>query len=121
MNDCRRAVAARYAAGPRGLPLDLPVERPGRRHDFQMYSPRLQPGVDRGAVLAGLHQRGVGASVNWEPAVHEMPAYRDLGFTDADQPVTARLVDRVLSLPMHSRIEDAQADAVVSALHEVLR
>jgi dTDP-4-amino-4,6-dideoxygalactose transaminase len=86
-----------------------------------MYCPRLGPGIDRDAVLAGLAKRGVGASVHWEPAVHEMPAFRDLGFTDEDLPVTARLVDRVISLPMHSRLSDADADAVVTALHEVLR
>ena len=120
MNDRRRAVAARYGAGLAGLPLDLPVERPDRRHVYQMYCPKLHPGIDRGAVLEGLKARGVSASVHWEPACHEMPAYADLGFTDADLPVTARIVDRVISLPMYPGLSDGDADRVIEAMRGVL-
>jgi perosamine synthetase len=120
-NARRRAIAARYAAGLADLPLDLPVERPGRVHVYQMHCPRVREGVDRDALVEGLRRRGVGASVHWDPAIHEMPAYRDLGFTDADLPVTARTVDRVLSLPMYPGLADDQVDAVIAALREELR
>jgi perosamine synthetase len=121
MNDRRRAIAARYAAGLAGLPLDLPVERPGRVHVYQMYCPRVREGVDRDAVVEELRRRGVGASVHWEPAVHEMPAYRDLGVADGDLPVTARTVGRVFSLPMFPGLADEQVDRVIEALRETLR
>ncbi len=120
MNDRRRAVAARYAAGLADLPLDLPAELPGRRHVYQMYCPRVREGGDRTALVAELRRRGVEASVHWEPAVHEMPAYADLGFTDADLPVTARVVDRVLSLPMYPGLADDQVDAVIEACRGAL-
>ena len=121
MNDRRRAIAARYAAGLAGLPLDLPVERPGRVHVYQMYCPRVREGVDRDALVEELRRRGVGASVHWEPAVHEMPAYRDLGVADGDLPATARTVGRVFSLPMFPGLADEQVDRVIEALREVLR
>jgi perosamine synthetase len=120
MNARRRALAARYAAGLAGLPLVLPLELPGRVHVYQMYCPRVLDGMDRTAVVEELRRRGVGASVHWDPAVHEMPAYADLGFTDEDLPVTARTVDRVFSLPMYPGLSDADADAVVNALRQVL-
>ena len=73
------------------------------------------------SIVRILRERGVEASVHWDPAVHEMPAFRDRGTTDADLPVTARIVDRVVSLPMYPGLTDAQVDGVVTALREVLR
>jgi perosamine synthetase len=121
MNDRRRAIAARYAAGLAGLPLDLPVERPGRRHVYQMYCPRVRQGGDRTALVENLKGRGVGASIHWEPACHEMPAYAGLGVTDADLPVTASITDRVLSLPMYPGLTDGQVDEVVAACRAAIR
>jgi dTDP-4-amino-4,6-dideoxygalactose transaminase len=37
MNDHRRLLAARYAAGLAGLPLALPAERPNARHVYHLY------------------------------------------------------------------------------------
>lgn len=120
MNDRRRAVAKRYAEGLADLPLVLPSERPGRRHVYQMYCPRVREGGDRTALVEDLRRRGVEASVHWEPACHEMPAYAPLGATDADLPATARIVDRVFSLPMFPGLADAQVDAVIAACRESL-
>jgi len=120
MNDRRRSIAARYRAGLAGLPLDLPIERPDRVHAYQMYCPRVRAGGDRDALVDGLRRRGVGASVHWDPAVHEMPAHRDLGYTDADLPVTADLTSRVFSLPMFPGLRDPQADEVIIALRAEL-
>ena len=120
MNDRRRAIAARYAKGLAGLPLDLPRELPRRRHVHQMYCPRVREGIDRTALVRELVRRGVGASIHWEPASHEMPAYAHLGVTDADLPVTASLTDRVLSLPMYPGLTNAQVDEVIAAVRAAL-
>ncbi len=121
MNDRRREIAARYAKGLRGLPLDLPRELPGRRHVHQMYCPRVREGIDRTALVRGLIRLGVGASIHWEPASHEMPAYAHLGATDADLPVTASITDRVFSLPMFPGLADGQVDAVIAAVRAAIR
>ncbi len=121
MNDRRREIAERYAAGLRGLPLDLPRELPGRRHVHQMYCPRVREGMDRTAVVRGLIRLGVGASIHWEPASHEMPAYAHLGATDADLPVTASITDRIFSLPMYPGLTDGQVDAVIAAVRAATR
>jgi perosamine synthetase len=121
MNDRRREIAARYAAGLRGLPLELPRELPGRKHVYQMYCPRVREGIDRTALVRELNRLGVGASIHWEPASHEMPAYAALGTTDADLPATASITDRVLSLPMYPGLADAQVDAVIEACRSATR
>ncbi len=121
MDDARRAAARRYGERLAGLPLELPEEFPGRRHVYQMYAPLVAPGVDRDRLVERLVAAGIGASVHWEPACHEMPAYADLGASDADLPVTADLTARVLSLPMFSRITGEQVDEAAAALRSLLR
>lgn len=121
MDDARRAAAVRYGEALAGLPLELPVEFPGRRHVYQMYAPLVAPGIDRDALVADLVAEGIGASVHWEPACHEMPAFADRGTTDADLPVTADITSRVMSLPMFSRITPEQVDETAAALRKRLQ
>jgi perosamine synthetase len=101
MNGRRRGHAAWYDAHLADLPeLELPVEAPGRRHVYQMYTVRLR-GVDRARFVAGLRSRGVGASVHFDPPVHRQPYHAALlGATPPRLPVTDRVAECICTLPM---------------------
>jgi dTDP-4-amino-4,6-dideoxygalactose transaminase len=111
MNDRRRALAARYARGLAGLPLELPKERAGARHVYHLYvvrTPRRQE------LAAHLKARGVQTGVHYPVAAHQQPAVER--FMPAALPATERLVDEILTLPISAGHTDAEIDAVVDAV-----
>ena len=113
MNDRRRTLAARYAEGLVGLPLELPGERPGARHVYHLYvvrTPRRQE------LAAHLKARGIQSGVHYPVATHQQPAVER--FMPTPLPATERLVDEILTLPLSAGHTDAEIDTVVGAVRE---
>ena len=111
MNDRRRALAARYAAGLAGLPLALPGERAGARHVYHLYVVRTPRRQELAAHLAA---RGIQTGVHYPVATHQQPAVER--FLAAPLPATERLVAEILTLPISAGHTDAEIDAVVDAV-----
>ncbi len=121
----RRALAARYAAGLRDVAeVETPVERDGFGPAWHLYVVKLAMDrlcIDRDRVVAELAARNIGTSVHFRP-VHLHAYYRDrYGLRPDDFPVAQDAWPRVLSLPIHPAMTDADADDVVTALSGVLR
>ena len=111
MNDRRRALAARYAAGLAGLPLVLPQEREGARHVYHLYVVR----TPRRAQLAEfLTARGIQTGIHYPVPCHRQPAVAHLAPQSLEH--TERLVDEILSLPISGNHTDAEIDEVVAAV-----
>lgn len=99
--------------------LELPAERPGTRHAWHLFPIRLRLeklALDRAAFMDGLREAGIGASVHFIP-LHLHPYYRDTyGYQPRDCPVAAREYERLVSLPLYSKMTDAEARRVVAAV-----
>jgi perosamine synthetase len=125
--DARRELAAAYAArlgtGPVGDLLELPDDPSRGAHAWHLYIVRLavdRLSIDRGAVIAGLKDRGIGTSVHFIP-LHLHPYYRDRwGYAPGDLPVAAAEYERVISLPLWPGMTAADTDRVADALEEIL-
>src|SRR5262249_52536848 len=73
---------------------------------------------DRDTVLAGLHERGIGAGVHYPIPLHRQPALE--GRYDAsDYPASEELGATVLSLPMFPELSDADARRIAETLAEL--
>jgi len=131
----RTALAERYDAALAGLPLTLPA-RPapgsGSTHAWHLYVVRLDRAAadgadsastaqcDRDALIAGLAERGIGTSVHFIP-LHRQPYWRDsCGLRAADFPVAEAAFGTMLSLPLYTRMGDADQQRVIAALHDLL-
>lgn len=111
-NDRRRAIAARYDRGLRGVA--TPVTRPGNLHVFHQYTVRV---ANRDDVLCDVVEAGVAAAVYYPVPTHRLPAYR----TADHLPETERAAADVMSLPVHPRLSDADVDRVVEVVNEAVR
>jgi len=89
----------------------------GVRSAWAQYTIQLD-GRDR--VAEEMKKRGVPTAVYYPRPMHLQPAYRDYGDGPGSLPASERLVDRVLSLPMHPYLDDAMAARVCDALAESL-
>jgi len=115
MNDARRKRAAQYNALLNEEYFDLPIEVPGRKHVYQMYTLKLQD-VDRTAFLADLRSQGIGATVHFDPPVHTQPFYKDvLAGAELELPITERVAQTIVTLPMYPTMSEADVAFVAAA------
>ena len=119
----RQAVAERYDAGLTGLPLLLPPHpAAGDRHAWHLYPIRLgdRAPIGRDALIDRLYAAGIGCSVHYIP-LHLQPYWRDrYGLTTAMFPHSQRAYERMVSLPLYTRMSDSDADRVCDTVARLL-
>jgi perosamine synthetase len=113
-NERRRAIAARYDAELRGV--ITPWVRPGVTHVYHQYTIRVR---ERDAFAEGLGRRGVGSGVYYPVPVHRQKPFVAMGYGDAALPVTDRLTEQVLSIPVHPSLSDDEVATVIGAVNDV--
>ena len=88
---------------------------PGRQahstHVFHQYTLRVI-GADRDLLRERLAERGIPAMIYYPVPLHQQKAYLDPRYKDGDFPVAERLAKCVLSLPMHTELEEEQLDYI---------
>jgi dTDP-4-amino-4,6-dideoxygalactose transaminase len=114
-NEQRRAHAAKLDAGLAGHPGVLtPVLAPGAAHVYHQYTVRV-PAGRRDALHAHLAGHGVGSAVYYPTPVHRLPPFAAAA-AGAVLPATEDAAARVLSLPVHPSLADADLDRVAAAV-----
>jgi dTDP-4-amino-4,6-dideoxygalactose transaminase len=108
----RRRLAHRYHELLRDYVV-VPEEREGEIHTYQTYL--IQAG-DRDVLQAHLRANGVEAIVHYATPLHLQPAAADLGYGPGSFPVTERLSDSILSLPLFPGMTAEQHDRVVTEI-----
>ncbi len=77
--------------------------------------------IDRARFYDELKERNIGASVHFIP-LHVHPYYRDTyGYKPEDYPVAYREYMREISLPIYSKMSDADVQDVIQAMLDVVR
>ncbi|HKW77761.1 MAG TPA: DegT/DnrJ/EryC1/StrS family aminotransferase [Candidatus Limnocylindria bacterium] len=112
-NARRSALAKRYNALLAGSGVTTPEIPEGGRHVFYAYAIRV-PNAKRDGLRKHLAERGIGTQIHYPVPIHLQEAAQFLGYRKGDLPVTERLADEVLSLPMYAELTDAQAERVAS-------
>jgi perosamine synthetase len=113
----RRRNAARLAEGLTGYL--TPVVPEGREHVWHQYTMRF-PG-ERQRVIDGLTERGIGTLIYYPVPIHRqayLQAYVP-GAAALDLPVTNRLSEEVLSVPVRPNLAADELEAVIAAIREV--
>ncbi|MDO5286407.1 MAG: DegT/DnrJ/EryC1/StrS family aminotransferase [Actinomycetia bacterium] len=123
LRDRRTVIAARYSEGLAGLPLVLPPDAPpGSSHAWHLYLVGVRPEarLDRDGLVQALTEAGIGTSLHFIP-LHLQPYWRDTYHLVPEQlPVATELYGRTFSLPIYTRMTDADVDRVVTAVRAAL-
>lgn len=120
----RRQVVQAYYNGFKDVEsLQLPVELAEAESSWHLYVIRLNLGhlsIDRNSFIEELKIRNIGTSVHYLP-VHMHPFYRDkYGYRPEDCPVAADAFSRMLTLPLHPGLSDADVQDVIEAVRDVV-
>ena len=111
----RERLAAHYDAALAGA-VALPGRRAGRQSAWAQYTIQVE---QRDRVAAVLQAQGIPTAVYYPRPMHLQSAYIAYGDGPGSLPVSERLSERVLSLPMHPYLNDTSAERICAAVRAV--
>jgi len=114
----RNAIAQRYASGLAGVAI-LPRVDNESTSVWAQYTIRLVPGR-RDTLAAALKEKGIPTAIYYAKPLHRQAAYSSFPVVDGGLPVSERLAEEVISLPMHAYLEEPVQDRVVAAVRQAL-
>ena len=98
----------------------VPGRAPYSTHMFHQYTLRVV-GTDRDTLREALAERGIPSMVYYPVPLHQQKAYLDPRYKDGDFPVAEKLAQCVLSLPMHTELDDEQLAYITSSVNELCK
>lgn len=116
-NDMRSQQAAYYCQQLKNVPgVIVPTTKENRTHVFQTFAVRV---CDRNAICDAMKEKGVSVLIHYPIPIHLQEAYADLGYKKGDFPVSEKIADEILSLPIFPHISKEQIDHVCASLKEL--
>ena len=116
----RRKAAAFYDSAFSGNDkILIPGHEAHSTHVFHQYTLRIV-GADRDALREGLAARGIPAMIYYPVPLHQQKAYLDPRYKAGDFPVAERLAKCVLSLPMHTELDEEQLSYITTNVLQLL-
>lgn len=113
--DARMRIAERYSAALADVAI-VPHLQQGATSSWAQYTIRV---ANRDALAAHLKAQGIPTAVYYPIPLHRQTGYQHYPAVPGGLPVSDRLADEVISLPMHPYLESADQDRIVSAVREV--
>ncbi len=99
--------------------IKIPARVKHSTHVFHQYTIQLN-GVDRTKLREQLAERGIPAMIYYPIPLHEQKAFKSERFKKGDFPVTEKLCATVLSLPMHTELDEDTLKYITDNLLELL-
>ena len=98
--------------------IDLPVEDKCCKHVYQMYTIKVKNQY-RDNFVHQLRKKGIGASVHFDPPVHKQAYYMENGYGNVDLPVTEKVANSIVTLPMYPQLTQEELDTIISEIKAV--
>lgn len=117
-NRSRQEVADHYDSAFSGCSqIVIPAREKHSTHIFHQYTIRVKNGL-RDELKKYLQEKGIPAMVYYPGPLHMQEAYSYLGYGEHDFPVTTSLCREVLSLPVHTEMEQDQLEHITGTVIE---
>jgi len=114
----RDQIARRYSAALASV-TTVPRLGDGMTSVWAQYTLRLPRG-QRDAFVTALKGQGIPTAIHYPKPVHRQPAYRGYPVADGGLPVSERLTEEVVSLPMHAYLDEPTQDRIIEAVRRAL-
>ena len=114
----RERVARRYSAGLADV-ATVPRLAQGSTSVWAQYTLRLAP-CRRDGLMATLKGQGIPTAIYYPIPLHRQGPYQHFPLAEGGAPVSERLADEVISLPMHAYLEEATQDRIIEAVRRAL-
>jgi dTDP-4-amino-4,6-dideoxygalactose transaminase len=84
-------------------------------HVFHQYTLRIL-NSDRDELVQHLNEKDIPCGVYYPIPLHSQKAYKDSRYNELDFPVSNQLVKEVISLPMHTELDDEQINFITKTI-----
>jgi UDP-2-acetamido-2-deoxy-ribo-hexuluronate aminotransferase len=109
----RNDVAERYDAAFMGHPhIQMPVRATNSTHVFHQYTIKIKNG-QRDAFQEFMKSEGIPTMIYYPLPVHYQKAYLHYGYKKGDFPVSEKLCDEVISLPIHTEMDSVEQQFII--------
>ena len=100
--------------------IETPFIAENSTHAFHQYTLKIK-GADRNALVEHLMGKEIPAMIYYPVPLHSQEAYKDERYNEDDFTVTNQLIDQVMSLPMHTELDEEQLEFITSSVLEFLK
>ncbi|UCF64022.1 MAG: DegT/DnrJ/EryC1/StrS family aminotransferase, partial [bacterium] len=95
----------------------IPRRIPDTKHVYHLYVIRVK---NRESLQNFLFDRGIATGFHYKYPLHLQKAYTHLGYKNGDFPITEKVMQEIISLPMYPELSEEQITYVVENLKEFL-
>lgn len=118
--NARRAVADRYDAAFAGHPkVTVPFRASNSRHVFHQYTILLE-GLDRNKLQEYLAEHNIPSMIYYPVPAHRQKMFSHFNASQTELPVTDWLTQRVISLPIHTEMDEEQQNYIISKIRNFI-
>ncbi|VBB43481.1 Pleiotropic regulatory protein [uncultured Paludibacter sp.] len=100
--------------------ITIPVRTKQSTHVFHQYTVKLN-GVGRETLQKQLAEKGIPAMIYYPVPLHLQKAYTDARYKEGDFPNAEMLCNCVLSLPMHTELDEEQLKYITENILELVK
>ncbi len=100
--------------------LQTPAVAPYSTHVFHQYTLKLEPSIDRQSLIDKMKTAGIPVMIYYPIPLHLQKAFAFLNGNKGDFPVAESLCESVISLPMHTELDEEQMEYITSHLKKSL-
>jgi len=100
--------------------IKIPSRSKNSTHVFHQYTLQII-GYDRTELREKLTEHGIPAMIYYPIPLHKQNAYKNERFKTNDFPITQKLCDTVLSLPMHTELEEETLNYITNTLLRIIK
>jgi dTDP-4-amino-4,6-dideoxygalactose transaminase len=114
--DARREVAERYDEAFAGIPgVSIPFRADDSKHVFHQYTLVLED-VNRNALQEHLSANDIPSMIYYPIPAHKQKMFAAFGSSNTELPTTDWLSDSVISLPIHTEMDEEQVEFIIDTV-----
>ena len=99
--------------------IDIPAKTDYSSHIYHQYTLKIKNGK-RDRLQYHLEKYKIPSMIYYPVSIHVQPAYEDLGYKEGDFPVSEAICNEVLSLPMHTELDEEQLQFITGKVIEFI-
>ena len=115
-NKARQNAAGFYDSAFQSIDqIATPFRNTDSEHIFHQYTLKIKDG-SRDELKSYLNKKDIPAMIYYPVGLHLQDAYKNLGFSKGDFPVTEKICTEVISLPMHTELDEQQLKYITESV-----